>query len=106
MRKVFAGLAVLLLLVVVAQFFLAATGAFSTEPHETSFRPHRALGYVIFLLPVVMAIVGPVARVPGRLIGMAALIAGLTALQVAIAEVAKALDAQLIFGTHAIVGLA
>ena len=45
MRKVFAVLATLLVLVVVAQFFLAASGAFDTAPNDESFQPHRALGY-------------------------------------------------------------
>jgi hypothetical protein len=113
MRKAFAGLAILLMAIVVAQFFFAASGAFSTASNDESFGPHRALGYVIFLLPVVMVIVGALARMPGRLIGMAALVAGLTALQVVIAKVAEALGdtgdsttaGPLIFGLHAVNGL-
>ena len=110
MRRVFTGLAILLVLVVVAQFFLAASAAFSTAPNDESFRPHRALGYVIFLVPVVMTIVGAFARVPGRLVGMAGLIAGLTVVQVVIAEVAKAFGdsataGQVVFGLHAVNGL-
>ena len=113
MRKAFAGLAILLMLVVVAQFFLAASGAFSTAPNDESFRPHRALGYVIFLLPVVMTIVAALARMPGRLIGMTALVAGLTVVQVVIAVLARAFGdtgdsatvGQLIFGLHAVNGL-
>ncbi|MCW3840364.1 DUF6220 domain-containing protein [Micromonospora yasonensis] len=115
MRKVFAGLAGLLMLVVVAQFYFAASGAFSTAPNDESFRPHRALGYVIFLLPVLMAIVAAVARMPGRLIGMTGLVAGLAVVQVVIAVLAKAFNdtgdtstttGQLIFGLHAVNGLA
>jgi hypothetical protein len=112
LRKVFAGLATLLVLVVVAQFFLAASGAFDTAPNDESFRPHRALGYVIFLLPVLMTIVAALARMPGRLIGMTGLVAGLTVVQVAIAELAKAFGdgdsttaGKLVFGLHAINGL-
>ena len=114
MRRVFALLATLLVLVVVAQFFLAASGAFDTAPNDESFRPHRALGYVIFLLPVVMTIVAAMARMPGRLIGMTALVAGLTVVQVVIAVLARAFDdtgdtsttaGQLVFGLHAINGL-
>jgi hypothetical protein len=113
LRRVFAGLAALLALVIVIQFFLAASGAFSTAPNEESFRPHRALGYVIFLLPVVMTIVAALARMPGRLIGTAALIAGLTVVQVVIAVLARAFGdtgdsttvGQLIFGLHAVNGL-
>ena len=110
MRRAFAGLAILLLLIVVAQFFFAASGAFSTAPQDESFRPHHALGYVIFLLPVLMAVVAALARMPGRFIGMPALVAGLTSVQVLIAVLAE--DAgdsttagQLIFGLHAVNGL-
>ncbi|MGW5668361.1 DUF6220 domain-containing protein [Micromonospora sp. NPDC003776] len=115
MRKLFAGLAALLMLAVVAQFYLAASGAFSTAPHDEAFRPHRALGYVIFLLPVLMTIVAALARMPGRLIGMTGLVAGLTVVQVVIAVLARAFNdtgdtsttvGQLIFGLHAVNGLA
>ncbi|MGR6320558.1 DUF6220 domain-containing protein [Micromonospora soli] len=111
MRKAFAALASLLLLIVIAQFFFAATGAFSTAPHDESYRMHHALGYVIFLVPVVMAVVAALARMPGRLIGMAALVSGLTTVQVVIAVVARAIGesttaGQLVFGLHAVNGLA
>ncbi|PWU59337.1 hypothetical protein DLE60_17085 [Micromonospora globispora] len=111
MRKAFAALATLLLLIVIAQFFFAATGAFSTAPNDESFRMHHALGYVIFLVPVVMVVVAALARMPGRLIGMAALVSGLTAVQVLIAVVARAFGesttaGQLVFGLHAVNGLA
>lgn len=114
MRKVFAGLAILLVLAVVAQFFLAASGAFSTAPNEESFQPHRALGYPIFLLAVLMTIVAALARMPGRLIGMTALVAGLIVVQVVIAVLAKAFNdtgdtsttaGQIVFGLHGINGL-
>jgi hypothetical protein len=105
-RRLFAGLATLLALAVVVQFYLAASGAFSTAPDDESFRPHRASGYVIFLLPILMTIIGALARMPGRLIGMAG--------QVVIAVLARALDGtggtsttagQLVFGLHAVNGL-
>lgn len=114
MRKVFAGLATLLMLVVVAQFYLAASGAFSTAPNDESFQPHRVLGYVIFLLAVVTTIVAALARMPRRLVGMAGLVVGLTVVQVVIAVLARAFNdtgdtsttaGQLIFGLHAVNGL-
>jgi hypothetical protein len=105
MRKTFTGLATLLLLIVVAQFFFAASGAFSTAPDEEAYRPHHALGYVIFLVPVLMAVVAALARMPGRLIWISALIAGLTSVQVVIAELAGSFGA-LFFGLHAVNGLA
>ena len=113
MRKVFAGLAILLMLAVVAQFFLAASGAFDTAPNEESFQPHRALGYGIVLFAVLMTLVGALARVPGRLIGMTGLVAGLAVLQGVIRAIASAFGdtgdsttaGQLVFGLHAVNGL-
>lgn len=100
MRKAFAVLANLLLLVVVAEFFFAASGGAGG-----TYRPHHALGYVIFLLPLVMAAVAALAHLPGRLIGMAALVSGLTGVQVAIAKIAAAADSPVVFGLHALGGL-
>jgi hypothetical protein len=81
MGKELAALATLLLLAVVTQFFLAATGAFDTGPKDESFRMHRALGYGILLFAVVLTLFAALARMPGRLIGMAGLAAGLSLLQ-------------------------
>lgn len=111
MRKTFYGLAILLLVLVVAQFFLAATGTFGAASDDESFRPHEALGWVLFALPALMAIGGAVVRLPGRLVGLAALVAGMTSLQVGIAALARAAGdstttGQLIFGLHAVNGLA
>ena len=39
LRKLFAVLATVLVLVVVTQFFLAASAAFDTAPNDESFRP-------------------------------------------------------------------
>lgn len=110
MRKVFAGLAVLLTLAIVAQFFLAASGAFDTAPNEESFQPHRMLGYGIALLAVLMTVVAAISRMPGRVIGMTGLIAGLALLQGIIRAIASAFGdtgesttaGQFIFGLHAI----
>lgn len=114
MRKAFAGLAGLLLLAVVVQVFLAGYGAFSTAPNDESFQSHRSLGYVIFVLAVLLTIVGALARVPGRLTGMAGLVIGLFVVQVVIAVLAKAFNdgdtsstaGQLVFGLHAVNGVA
>jgi hypothetical protein len=113
MRKAFAGLAALLMLVIVVQFFLAASGAFDTAPNEEAFRPHRALGYVTLLIAVVLTVVAALARMPGRLIGLSGLVAGLGILQPVIAAIAKAFGdpgtsttaGQLVFGLHAVNGL-
>jgi hypothetical protein len=107
MRKAFTGLASLLLLVLIAQFFLAASGAFDEAPNDESFQPHRALGYGIILLAVAVTIVAAVARMPGRVIGMTSLVAGLAAIQSVIRVLADAFgDAgQVVFGLHAVNGL-
>lgn len=105
MRKAFTGLAWLLMSAVVVQFFLAASGAFDTAPNDESFQPHRALGYGIVLFAVLSTIVAAAARMPGRLIGLTGLVAGLSAVQGVIAAIAKAFGdtgGQLVFGLHAV----
>ena len=115
MRRMYVVLAILVVTAVVAQFFLAAAGAFDTAPKDESFRIHRALGYAIVLLAVVSTIVAALARMPGRIVGMTALIAGLVLVQGLIRAIADAFgDAgdssttagQLVFGLHALNGLA
>ena len=92
MRRVFALLATLLALVVVAQFFLAASGAFDTASKDESFQPHRGLGYGIILFAILLTIVAALARMPGRLIGMTGLVAGLGVVQGLIRRIADALN--------------
>jgi len=114
MRRVFALLATLLVLVVVAQFFLAASGAFDTAPNDESFQAHRALGYGTVLFALLLTIVAALARMPGRLVGMTGLVAGLGAGQGLIRAVAAAFNdtggtttaGNLVFGLHAINALA
>jgi hypothetical protein len=111
MRKTYAVLAILLLLVVVAQFFAAATGAFTTAPRDTAFAPHYALGWVVFGLPLLMTLVAALARLGRRLILLPLLISALASLQVGIAALARAAGTttatgQLTFGLHGVNGLA
>lgn len=114
MRRFFAGLATLLMLAVVAQFFLAASGAFDTAPHDESFRGHRMLGGGIVLIAVLVMVVAAIGRMPGRLIGMSGLVAGLAVVQFVIKAIATAFDGTggsstaggLVFGLHAVNGLA
>lgn len=109
MRKFFVGLAALQMLAVVVQFFLAASGAFDTAPNDESFQPHRALGGGIVLIAILVTVVAAIARMPGRLIGMSGLVAGLAVLQFVIAAIATALDGTpggIVFGLHAVNGLA
>ena len=112
MRRVFTVLATLLVLVVVSQFFLAASGAFNTAPKDESFHPHRALGYGIVLIALLVTAAAALARMPGRIIGMSALIAVLGAVQPLIRAVSDAVGdmgepsmANLVFGLHAVNGL-
>lgn len=114
MRRVFAGLAALLVLVIVVQFYLAASAAFDTAPKDEAFQTHRALGYGIVVFAVVLTAIGALARMPGRLIGMTGLVAGLGVLQGLIRALAAAFDdtgdvsttaGRLVFGLHAINGL-
>jgi len=69
LRRVFALLATLLVLVVVAQFFLAASGAFDTALNDESFQQHRGLGYEVVVFSILLTMVAALARMPGRLIG-------------------------------------
>ncbi|MFI5490274.1 DUF6220 domain-containing protein [Micromonospora echinaurantiaca] len=114
MRRAFAGLAALLMLAVVAQFFLAASGAFDPAPTDEAFQPHRALGGGVVLIAVLVTVVAAVARMPGRLVGMSGLVAGLAVVQFVIRAIAAAFDGsggsatagELVFGLHAVNGLA
>ncbi|MEV3927491.1 DUF6220 domain-containing protein [Actinomadura coerulea] len=67
MRRAFAGLAALLMLAVVALFFLAASGAFDTAPNDEPFQSHRALGYGVVLIAVLVTVSAALARTPGPL---------------------------------------
>ena len=114
MRKVFAALATLLMLAVVLQFLLAGSGAFDTAARVEAFQPHRALGYGILLFAVLLTLIAALARLPGRLIGMTGLVAGLVLVQGVIRAIASASSetgdntstvGELIFGLHAVNGL-
>jgi hypothetical protein len=110
MKKVFTGLAGLLLLAIVAQFYLAAAGAFDAAPIEEAFQPHRMLGYSILGLALLLTITGAVARMPGRLIGLSGLIVGLVLVQSVIRLIAKSFGdgsaaGVFVFGLHALNGL-
>jgi hypothetical protein len=114
MRKIFVALATLLMLAIVVQFFLAASGAFDAAPKDESFQPHRVLGYGILLFAVLLTLIAALARMPSRLIGMTGLVAGLTLVQSVIRAIASAFGetgdstttvGKLIFGLHAVNGL-
>ena len=109
-HRAFAALAALQLLIVLAQFYLAATGAFSAKPAGEAFEPHKALGYATFIVPVVMAVVAAAGRLPGRLTRLSTLVAGLVTVQVIVAKIAESLGdngtaGPLLFGLHGLVAL-
>lgn len=115
MQRVFAVLANLLVVALGTQFFLAGMGAFNTAPNDTSFLPHRVLGFGIVLFTALLTILAALARLPGRLIGLTGLITGLVVGQILIGVAADAFNTSndttttastLIFGLHAINGLA
>ncbi|MPZ16281.1 MAG: hypothetical protein GEU73_18060, partial [Chloroflexi bacterium] len=62
---------------VVVQVFLAGAFVFgATDPG-----PHRELGFVLPLLPLIMVIVAAVGRLPVRVTGLTAILLALTVLQ-------------------------
>jgi Family of unknown function (DUF6220) len=116
MRRVFVILASLLLVAVVAQFYLAAVGAFAKPQDDRSFALHDLNGMMIMpLLSVLATVAAALAKAPGRLIGLAIVPFGLVIVQVLIVELGRAVSGTedtttpaslAILGLHAINGLA
>jgi heme A synthase len=92
MRKLFAILATVMVVTLVAQFCLAASGAFDTAPIDESFHPHRVLGGAIIGFACLLTLVAALAKAPRRLIAMSGLVAALGLLQSLIGAVADALN--------------
>jgi hypothetical protein len=115
-RRVYAVLAGLMLLAVVAQFYFAAVGAFAKPQEDNSFALHSMTGVMIIpVLSLLATIAAAVARAPGRLIGLTILPLGLVVVQMLIIAVGGVLDESTgnttagslaILGLHAINGLA
>lgn len=111
MKKVVTVLAGLQMLAIAVQFFLAASGAFDSAPTEEAFKSHKALGFGVLILGIVLTIAAAVARMPGKTIGLAGLAAGLVVLQMAIAEAASGIGegstaGGIVFGLHGVNGVA
>ena len=114
MRRAFPILASVLVLAVVVQFFLAASGAYDPAPTDEAFQPHRGLGYGVVLYALLLTVLAALARMPGRLTGMTGLVAGLGLVQIVIRASADAVTdtgpaggtaGKLVFGVHAVNGL-
>ncbi len=115
MRRVYLGLAALLMLAVVAQFYLAAVGAFDRPRTDDSFTLHAMVGMMVPVIALLATGAAALARAPGRLIGRTVLPAGLAIVQALLAELAKAFDnaddtttaaGLIIFGLHGLNALA
>ena len=115
MRRVYFGLSVLLLVAVVLQFYFAGVGAFTKPQTDSSYGLHSVNGMMIIpLLSILATVAAAIARVPGKVIGLAIAPLGLVVVQVLIIVVGKAFGdgdnstpaALVIYGLHAINGLA
>jgi cytochrome b561 len=114
-RRIYAVLAGLMLLAVLAQFYFAAVGAFDKPHEDSSFALHSMTGMIIIVLSLLTTIAAAVSRAPGRLIGLTSLPLGLTVVQMLIIALGSVLDdsagnttpgSLAILGLHAINGLA
>ena len=78
MVTVFRTVAIVTVVVVVVQFFLAGLGAFDAvhsgvaADDTSAYDPHKMVGYLVALLSLVLLVLAIVARLGGRLIGMTA----------------------------------
>jgi hypothetical protein len=76
--RIFQGLAWLVLAGLVVEFYLAGAALFGV----TTFQPHRMLGVALALAILVLLVLAPVAPPARRVVGLAALLAALTVVQV------------------------
>lgn len=93
MRKVYCGLAGLMLAAVVAQFSFAAVGAFTKPGGDDAYILHSVTGMMVIpVLSVLATVVAALARAPGRMIGLTILPFGLVLVQMLIIGVGSALS--------------
>ncbi|GID95128.1 DUF6220 domain-containing protein [Amorphoplanes digitatis] len=91
MRKALVVVSLLLLGSFVLQFVFAAVGAFTKPAGDDSYALHSINGMaVIPVLTLLTLLFAALAKAPGRLIGLAALVLGLVVLQALIAALANA----------------
>ncbi|HEY2596394.1 MAG TPA: DUF6220 domain-containing protein [Chloroflexota bacterium] len=84
------GFAWLIVAGLVAEFYLAGAALFGVTP---SFAPHRALGSILAIAIVLLLVLALIARPGRRLLGMVALLAGLTIVQAALPSLQPVLPA-------------
>lgn len=110
MRNVYKGLTVLLLVVVVVQFYLAGVGAFTGTPTSNTYLAHKIIGgSAIPVLSLLATITAAILRLPGRQIGLTLLPAALAGVQVLIVVLGRTLTGTaepIVLGLHAVNALA
>jgi hypothetical protein len=103
MRNLFTAATALLTLAVAGQFYLAGRGAVTAD-----YEPHHGLGYLTVVISVAVLLTGILARLPRRVVAMAALAVGLLVLQPVLARTGKEMDdlaaGGLVLGLHALNG--
>jgi hypothetical protein len=92
------GVALIYLVGVVVQFFLAGLGAFSATTYDT----HKAFGYVLGILSIGTFVLAIVGKVPRDLVSLAAVLLGLNVVQIIVVHV----DVDEIAALHVVNALA
>jgi hypothetical protein len=100
LTRLFQGLAWLVLAAVALQFYLAGAALFGAM----TFQPHRQLGYLLAVAVLLLLVLALAARPGRRLVGLAALLAGLTVAQVLLPALRTGLPWVAAF--HAVVAVA
>ncbi|GAA1263457.1 hypothetical protein Psi02_59160 [Planotetraspora silvatica] len=116
MRRVYLGLAGLMLAAVMVQWYLAAVGAFDKPQEDDSFALHSMNGMMIIpILSLLATVAAALSKAPGRTIGLTILPLGLIIVQVLIIALGNALNdssgnttpaSLAVLGLHAINGMA
>jgi hypothetical protein len=116
LRRVYLGLAGLMLAAVMVQWYLAAVGAFDKPQEDGSFALHSMNGMMIIpVLSLLATVAAALSKAPGRAIGLTILPFGLIIVQVLIIALGNALNdssgnttpaSLAILGLHAINGMA
>jgi hypothetical protein len=82
-RVVFYGLALVYMVGVVVQFFLAGLALFGSTDYDI----HRVLGFILGLVAVVLMIIAVAAKMPRSLSGLSIVLVALNVLQIALIQI-------------------